>query len=196
MLKKNRIIFGAVILISFLIITLGFAFSLVTKEEAIKNAFTSECQIVSETKDLTGANLEKVKSKLGGKLVHFQKGSQSAKVDETTKFEFNFAVKNKQKVGVSILDSEPGKWGPVDYIISLDMAGKVTRVEVMAYVEKRGRPIAARNFMGQFDGKTGADPIKLRDDIRGITGATISSEASCFAVRKAITLYETIYLNK
>ena len=67
---------------------------------------------------------------------------------------------------------------------------------MMSFTEKRGRPIARRNFLKQFIGKGSRDPLKMRKDYRGITGATISSKATCFAVKKISALYEVLYLQK
>ena len=38
----------------------------------------------------------------------------------------------------------------------------------------------------------GADALKVHKDIRAVSGATISSEATCFAVRKATVLCEEL----
>ena len=66
----------------------------------------------------------------------------------------------------------------------------------MSYKEKRGRPIARKSFLKQFIGKRSGDPVQVRKDIRAISGATISSDATCFAVKKAIAIVETVILKK
>ena len=97
---------------------------------------------------------------------------------------------------MAIVDEEPGKWGPVEFIIALDLQGVITRVEVLSYQEKRGQPIARHSFMSQFEGKTSKSPLKVNKDITGVSGATISSNCATFAVKKAIVLYEELYLSK
>lgn len=173
-----------------------FAIRLLTKEKAMEKVFGTDCEITTETKELSGTELSKVEERLGGSLVHYQKGSKSKKVVANTAIDFHFASKNGKKVGVAIIDAEPGKWGPVEFIIALDLQGTVTKVEVMSYKERRGRPIARRSFMKQFEGKTGKDRLQVRKDITGISGATISSRCACFAVKKAIVLYEELYSRK
>ena len=190
--KNCMLILVASICFTFAIISESHAIRLLTPEEALENSFPG-CEFETETKVLDNATQAIVKSKLGGELVHFNKNSKSAKVNETYEFTFRFAKKNGQKVGVAIVDVEPGKWGPIEFIISLDMSGKIKRVEVMSYSEKRGRPIATRNFMAQYENKKSTDPIKVASDITGVTGATVSSEAACFAVRKILFIYETLY---
>ena len=109
--------------------------------------------------------------------------------------DFYFAVKDGNKRGVAIFDEEPGKWGPVDFIIGLDLKGVVTRVEVISYEEKRGQPIARHSYMSQYEGKTSKSALTVGKDINGVSGATISSRCATFAVKKAIILYEELYLN-
>jgi Na+-translocating ferredoxin:NAD+ oxidoreductase RnfG subunit len=48
--------------------------------------------------------------------------------------------------------------------------------------------------LDQFTGKGSSDPIALNKDIRAISGATISSDATCFAVKKVLALYEEAFL--
>jgi Na+-translocating ferredoxin:NAD+ oxidoreductase RnfG subunit len=103
-------------------------------------------------------------------------------------------MKDGKKTGVALIEVQPGKWGPVKYIVALDLTGKVTNLAVMSYVEQRGRPIATRRFLGQFVGKTGKNAITIGKDIDAVSGATISSRATAFAVKKVVVLYDTFFL--
>ncbi len=180
--------------IFFMLSTACFGFELMTEEEALKQIFGTKPNIVKETKELEGEELEAVKERLGGQLVDFQEGSESAQVEGEDEVEFYFAEQDGKRYGVAIVDTEPGKWGPVKYIIALDTKGIVRNVKVLSYEEKRGRPIARSSFLNQFKGKSSDDPVEVGKDISGISGATISSRSSAFAVRKAIALYEELYL--
>jgi len=173
-----------------------YAVRLLTREDALKKVFGEGAEITTETKELADPELSKIKERLDGSLVYFQKGSKSKEVDAQTSIEFHFALKDGQKIGVAIFDEEPGKWGPVDFIIALDLDGVVTRVEVLSYEEKRGQPIARRSYLSQYDGKTSKSRLTVGKDITGVSGATISSRCATFAVKKAIVLYEELYLNK
>ena len=173
-----------------------YAVRLLTREDALKKVFGEGVEITTETKELVDPELSKIKERLDGSLVFFQKGSKSKEVSASTTIEFYFASKNGTKTGVVIFDEEPGKWGPVDFIIGLDLQGAVTRVEVLSYEEKRGQPIARRSYLSQYDGKTSKSALTVGKDINGVSGATISSRCATFAVKKAIVLYEELYLNK
>jgi hypothetical protein len=169
------------------------AMVLLTQEQALKEMFPDADRIVPQTKATVDAELARIKARLGGALVHFQRGSESASVQEKTDFTFFVGFRKNELVGVALVEEQPGKWGPVTYIILLDPATvKVKNLAVMSYEEKRGRPIARRNFLDQFLGKGTSDALKVHKDIRAVSGATISSDATCFAVRKAIVICEEL----
>ncbi len=192
----KRIVFLAVtfLCVSFALPEICFAVRLLTKEKALGNVFGPDCEVTTETRELKDSELSKIKERLSKSLVGYGKRSKSKEIEIKTNIDFYFASKNGERAAVAIIREEPGKWGPVEFIVALDLKGTVTRVEVMSYKERRGRPIARRSFMKQFEGKTSEDPLKVRKDIRGISGATISSRSACFAVKKAIVLYEELYL--
>ncbi len=179
----------------------SFAVTLLTKEQALKEMFPDVDAVVTKTKVLTAIDLESVKKRLGGSLVHYQEGSKSEAVAEATTYEFYLGMKNGKVIRMAVLEEQPGKWGPVQFIIAIDTTtGKVNNLAVTSYVEKRGRPIARRNFLDQFVSKGSTNPISVRGengvarDIRAISGATISSDCTCFAVKKVIALYEEVYV--
>jgi Na+-translocating ferredoxin:NAD+ oxidoreductase RnfG subunit len=196
MFRKFILFITAVLCIWFGLSGVTYAMRLLTKEDALKKVFDPNAQIVTETKELVDPKLSKIRERLDGSLVYFQKGSKSKEIEAQTSIEFYFAIKDGNKTGVAIFDEEPGKWGPVDFIIALDLNGVVTRVEVLSYEEKRGQPIARHSYMSQYEGKTGKSALTVGKDITGVSGATISSRCATFAVKKAIVLYEELYLNK
>ena len=120
-------------------------------------------------------------------------------------FEVGYKIgkKDGENVRMAVIDIQPGKWGPVNFIIAIDTkTHSIQNLAVMAYVEKRGRPIARKNFLNQFIGKNSTNSIAVRSekgvkmDIRAISGATISSDATCFSVKKVIAIYEEVFKKK
>jgi Na+-translocating ferredoxin:NAD+ oxidoreductase RnfG subunit len=167
---------------------------LLNQDAALKAMFPDADKVVTEEKTLTPDQLKAVKGQLGDKWTLYPAGSKSDELKETDKATFYFGTKADKKTGVAVVEVQPGKWGPVKYIIAMDLNGKVTNLAVMSYVEQRGRPISTRRFLGQFIGKTAKSPLQVGKDVDAVSGATISSRASAFAVKKAIALYETAYL--
>jgi len=170
-----------------------YGMQLLTKEAAIQKVFGEGVKVVTENKQLTEAQLSKIKERLNNELLSMR-GSKLKEIEVNPNVDFYVAEKDGKKIKVAIIDEEPGKWGPITFIIALDPQGTVTRVEVLNYQEKRGQPIARRSFLSQFEGKNSKSSIKLNKDITGISGATISSNCAVFAVKKAIILYEEAYL--
>lgn len=199
-MKKTSILIVTAVVFTLAISASSHAVVLLTKEQALKEMFPDVDQVITETHALTAAEIATIKQRLGGSLVHYQEGSKSEAVSEATSYDFYIGVKNNQKVRMAIIEEQPGKWGPVTFIIAIDITtGKVNNLAVMSYQEKRGRPIARRNFLDQFIGKTSLNSISVRGengvarDIRAISGATISSDCTCFSVKKVIAIYEEVF---
>lgn len=199
-MKKVLIAFVVIMICGVLFQANSFAFTLLTKDQALKKMFPDVDEVKNTNHILTDAEITSIKERLGGALVHYQKGSQSENIVEATTYDFYIGMKNNKIVRMAIIEEQPGKWGPVKFIIAIDAnTGKVNNLAVMSYKEKRGRPIARQNFLKQFFGKGNSDPISvksrkgIRKDIRAISGATISSDCACFAVKKVLALYENVY---
>jgi Na+-translocating ferredoxin:NAD+ oxidoreductase RnfG subunit len=166
---------------------------LLTQEQAVKEMFPDVDEVKTETKTLTPQEITKVKAKLGGNLFHFTESSSKEQVKSENTYTVFYGIKNKNTVRIAIIDEQPGKWGPVEFILAIDTAtSKINNLAVMSYKEQRGRPIARVNFLKQFFGKGSVDPVAIRKDIRAISGATVSSDCACFAVKKAIVMYEEV----
>lgn len=95
-------------------------------------------------------------------------------------------------IGCALEDTVIGKWGPIHYLAGLDLSGKILQIVILDYQEIRGRPIAKRRFLRQYEGKTIRDPLRLSQDVDGISGATISSGSLTEGVRKILYIYAHI----
>lgn len=169
---------------------------LLTEEQALKEMLPGVDRVEKVNKILTDDELGRVKARIGTMTLH-QEGSEAKKMSENREYTFHFGIKDNKKVSVAVFDIQPGKWGPVSFVMALDVnTAKVTNMAVTAYVEKRGRPIALRSFLSQFFGKGSNDPLEASKDYRAISGATISSKCAAFQVRKIVTMYEEVFLNK
>jgi Na+-translocating ferredoxin:NAD+ oxidoreductase RnfG subunit len=167
---------------------------LLNHDAALKAMFPNVDKVVTEAVALTADQIAAVKGLCGDKWTLYQSGAKTEEVAENDTVPFYFGIKDGKKTGVALMEMQPGKWGPVHYIVALDLAGKVTDMAVMSYVEQRGRPISTKRFLGQFIGKTSKSALSVGKDVDAVSGATISSRATAFAVKKVIALYETVYL--
>jgi len=96
-------------------------------------------------------------------------------------------------IGYAVVDNVKGKWGIIKYMLSFEPDGKVKDVLVLELKEKRGRPVKNRRFLDQFVGKTMNDQVKLKKDINGVAGATISSRGMTNGVRKLVYVFNELY---
>jgi Na+-translocating ferredoxin:NAD+ oxidoreductase RnfG subunit len=78
-------------------------------------------------------------------------------------------------------------------MIGVSPQARIIGIEVLIYRESQGSEIRSKRFMRQFVGKTADAPLQLGRDIDGISGATLSSRSTAYAVKKALALTQVVY---
>jgi hypothetical protein len=91
-------------------------------------------------------------------------------------------------LGRALALEEIGKTLPFRFLVALRPDGAVEQVLVLTYRESRGQEIERATFRAQYEGKSLADPIRRGDDIRNVSGATISVDALSRGVRRALAI--------
>jgi hypothetical protein len=81
-----------------------------------------------------------------------------------------------QRVGFVLADRVTGKYELIDYAVGFTADGAVTQVEVLAYRESHGGEIRSTAWRKQFAGRKGPGEMRFGDDIKNISGATLSCE--------------------
>lgn len=93
----------------------------------------------------------------------------------------------------------PGYSGPIGALVGLDLEGQITGVRVLDYYESHrstlGDFLRRDGVQEQFVGKHIADPFIVRQDIDGVTRATVSTRALARGVRDAARRVAEVYLN-
>ncbi|MBP9733894.1 MAG: FMN-binding protein [Candidatus Omnitrophica bacterium] len=112
-----------------------------------------------------------------------------------SRFFFHIAKAGGKTVGYAVEDAVRGKWGLIHYLLALDTEGRVLDVTVLEYRERRGKPVAERRFLKQFVGKDTGSELRLAKDIRGVTGATISSRGVTDGIRKLVHVFRLFYVD-
>jgi hypothetical protein len=92
--------------------------------------------------------------------------------------------------GWFIVDEVVGKHEYITLAVGLTAGGAVKQVEIMEYRESYGSEVRSEKWRAQFVGKTTTDPLRLDQDIKNISGATLSSRHVTEGVRRACALYE------
>ena len=92
-------------------------------------------------------------------------------------------------VGYFIVDEVIGKHEFITYAIGLNADGSVKQIEIMVYRESYGYEVRNAAWRRQFVGKTTGDAVSLNQDIRNISGATLSSRHVADGVRRVLATY-------
>jgi Na+-translocating ferredoxin:NAD+ oxidoreductase RnfG subunit/ferredoxin len=110
---------------------------------------------------------------------------------------------NRTLVGYAFFTSdvppeELGYNGPIEVLVGMDLSGTLTGVVVTHYNESlqetRGDFLFRRGFQEQFAGKSIRDAFRVRRDVDGISGATITVSAMSIGIRNAARRVASVYL--
>jgi thiamine biosynthesis lipoprotein ApbE/Na+-translocating ferredoxin:NAD+ oxidoreductase RnfG subunit len=159
---------------------LGHAIVYMTREEALRSLIPQAGEIREETVKLTSMQKDQVQKLLGSRIR-----------EET--YTFWIGEKDRVPVGYALILEVIGKEQPITFMVAVSPDGKIQGVEVLIYRESQGSEIRSRRFMQQFTGKTVSQTLKVDRDIDSISGATLSSRSTAYAVKKALALVEVIY---
>jgi Na+-translocating ferredoxin:NAD+ oxidoreductase RnfG subunit len=93
-------------------------------------------------------------------------------------------------VGYFIVDEVYGKHEYITYAVALEADGRVRQIEVLVYRESYGYEIRNSAWRAQFIGKKSGDPVRLDEDIKNISGATMSCRHISEGVRRLLATYD------
>ncbi|HEY5893284.1 MAG TPA: FMN-binding protein [Chthoniobacterales bacterium] len=94
--------------------------------------------------------------------------------------------------GWFIVDEVLGKHEFIAYAAGITAEGAIKSIEIMDYRETYGDEIRGASWRAQFVGKTKAAPLKLDEDIRNISGATLSSRHITDGVKRLLALHDLV----
>ena len=92
-------------------------------------------------------------------------------------------------LGWFFADAVIGKSESIDYSVALDAHGAVIALEVLQYRESHGGEVRLAPWRKQFVGKTARDRVVLNDDIKNISGATLSCRHLTEGVQRLLKLH-------
>jgi Na+-translocating ferredoxin:NAD+ oxidoreductase RnfG subunit len=156
----------------------AYAIRYLSIEQAQKLAFPDATRFVEAHVIFTPADVASIERRSGQKVRARGQQVWRALVDDRI-------------VGFFIVDYVIGKHLVIDYAVALDPGGRVRHVEILEYRESYGGEISNRSWLAQFVGKTSRDPLELDQDIRSISGATLTSRHVTEGVKRVLAVYET-----
>lgn len=93
---------------------------------------------------------------------------------------------------VVYIDRVLGKHEYITYAVGVDPAGRVVGVEVLEYRESYGHQIRRREWRAQFKGKELHSPLVLDEDVKNISGATLSCAHITKGVKRVLHTHATV----
>lgn len=96
-----------------------------------------------------------------------------------------------QKAGFVLADQVVGKYELIDFAAGFLPDGAITQVEVLAYRESHGGEIRNAAWRRQFSGRKGPAQVRFGEDIRNISGATLSCQHVTDGVQRMAALVQS-----
>jgi len=149
-----------------------------SRQEALTLALPNAERIESRTVTLTEEQAQRVATlaaaQVDSKLVTFYTGYRGENV-----------------IGYAFLDTHTIRTMPGTFLIALYPTGVVQRVMTVAFYEPE-EYLPEERWLRQFDQKTLTPDLQLHKGIRGIAGATLSSQGVNNAVRQALAVFQVV----
>jgi Na+-translocating ferredoxin:NAD+ oxidoreductase RnfG subunit len=99
------------------------------------------------------------------------------------------------RAGWFFVDRVLGKHEMITYAVAMSADGVVKRVEILEYRETYGGEIRNPPWRQQFVGKRYGSPVQLGNDIKNISGATLSSRHVTDGIRRLLATYQLLLRN-
>lgn len=116
------------------------------------------------------------------------------KLKDEKQIRFLVGKKEGRVAVVCVKDVEAGKWGPIEYMVAMDPDKKIILdIVVLSHEELRGKAITQRKYLDQLMGVSLQNNLEVGKDIKGITGATVTSKSLGPAVKNSLILMEMLY---
>lgn len=148
--------------------------------EALKLIFSTSSEIILEKKTTSADQKQRIEKILGYPL-------------EKDSWNFYIAKTGNTMDGYALIDNEIGKTEPITFLTAINPKGQVKAVEILVYRESHGSEVHEKPFMKQYAGKSSTDPIRVGQDIKNMTGATLSARAVSKGVKRNLALWNLFY---
>ncbi len=151
-----------------------------TEQQALKLIFPHSESITVEDRELTPSEEQEIalalRYRLAKRRQRIWRAETGGKLD-----------------GYAMVMDEIGKEQYITFIVGVTPEFRANRVALMVFRESRGWEVEDARFTNQFRGKRPGDRLVIGTDINGIAGATLSSQAFCRGVKKALVICETVH---
>lgn len=156
-----------------------YATTYLTVEQAQKTCFTNASQFVSADVKLTREQMKAIERDSGVRV----------RLDRQEVWR---AMDGDRFLGWLIQDEVLGKHEYIQWVLALNADGSVRQIEILDYRETYGYQIREEQWRRQFYGKQHGARLKLDDDIKNISGATLSCRHITDGVKRLLSFYDFV----
>jgi len=154
-----------------------YAATYLTAEQAQKICFPEATEFIVADVKLTSTQMKAIEKDSGVRVrLHTQKVWRAKAGDRF--------------LGWIIQDEVLGKHEFINWTLALNADGSVKQIEILDYRETYGYEIRNDKWRAQFCGKQHGARLKLDDDIRNISGATLSCRHITDGVKRLLSFHE------
>jgi len=154
-----------------------YATTYLTVDQAQKLCFPQATQFVPIEVQLTPAQVKAIEKDSGVRV--------RVKTQKVWR-----ATASQRFLGWFIQDEVLGKHEFIQWALALDAEGSVKQIEILDYRETYGCEIRNEKWRAQFKGKLHGAKLKLDDDVRNISGETLSCRHVTDGVKRLLSFYE------
>ena len=158
------------------------ALVLYSKEEALQIAFPQADRIETQTFYLTQEQVERIevlsRAPVDSKLATFHVGHTAGAVQ-----------------GYAFIETHTVRTFPETFLIVVSPDGRLQKLLVLAFYEPP-EYLPSERWLQQFYQKQLTPSLRLRQDIHGIMGSTLTAQAATRGVRKVLTLFRILIQEK
>ena len=102
------------------------------------------------------------------------------------------ATAGGKPLGWFIVDNVIGKVERITYALALDEDGAIRSIEILDYRETHGYEVRNAAWRRQFEGKSARTPLEFGDNIKNISGATLSCRHLTDGVRRLLAIQDIV----
>lgn len=93
-------------------------------------------------------------------------------------------------IGYAFADAVIGKHMLIDYMLAVDPAGNIQRLEILSYRESYGGQVRNPSWRRQFQGFGASNPPRFQRDVMNIGGATLSCRHVTEGVARLLAIFK------
>lgn len=148
--------------------------------QAVKTFIPKDAKIFKTTKKLSSAQKKRLQNDYGW---------------AANKEKYVFYVGKKDKTPIAYVFVVPEIFNTCfhKYAVGMKPSGEVIDTVIVELSCPRAFPVNRKSFLSQFKEKQHTHALTIKSDIDAVTGATLSSEATATATRKAVSLHNLFF---